>query len=318
MKKLFWGLCITSLVGLFAACEKLNDLNVQENALISQIADASSKLEVATSELPADIGEFIAQNYSPLGVQVAYKVDGKGFEVGLDNDVYLYFNAGNSFLGHFSGPGGHGGHGGPFGHGGPAGGGGCLHGDSVDVATLPAAIADYVAANYPDATISAAVVKFSGNFAVELSDGNILFFDVDGNYIATCGAWDGGPGGPVGPGCDSMHMDHDSLDWQADCLTGDAVDVAALPQVILDGIAANAPEGVTIVSAVVKPNGDYAVELSNGAVLIFDAEGNFEHPCGGPGGGHGGPGGGHGGPGGGHGGPGGGHGGPGGGHGGHG
>lgn len=298
MKKLFWGLCITSLVGLFAACEKLNDLNIQENALVSQIADASSKLTIATSELPTAIGEFIHENYAPLGVQAAYKVEGKGFEVGLDNDVFLYFNAGNSFLGHFSGPGGPGGHGGPFGHGGPANNGGCLHGENVEVATLPSAIADYVAANAPDATITAAVVKPSGNYAVELSDGSILFFDAAGSYIAACGEWGGGPGGPVGPGCDSLHMDHDSLGWQTDCLTGDAVDVTALPPAIADSIAANAPEGITIASAVVKPNGNYAVELSNGAVLIFDAEGNFEHPCGGPGG----PGGGHGGPGDGHGG----------------
>lgn len=295
MKQLFWGLCITSLVVLFASCEKIGNLNVQNEALVSQIADASSKLAIATTDLPAEITDYIASNYGELGVQVANKVDGKGYEVGLDNDVYVYFSENRDFLGHFSGPHGHGGHGG---HGGPVDNGGCMHGDSVDVATLPAAIADYVALNNPTATITAAVVKPSGNYGVELSDGTILFFDVDGNYIAACGAWGDGPGGPVGPGCDSMHIehdsihiehdsihiDHDSLDWQTDCLEGTAVDIASLPQAIIDNVTANAPADVTIASAVVHADGDYAVVLSNGAILIFDADGNFEHPCGGPGG----------------------------------
>ena len=55
----------------------------------------------------------------------------------------------------------------------------------------------------------------------------------------------------------------------------EVIPVDSLPTSILDYVAANYPDSVTIVKAILTHSGKYVVGLSNGIVLVFDANGNF-------------------------------------------
>ena len=157
----------------------------------------------------------------------------------------------------------------------------CMRGDTVDVSELPQAAADQIATDYPNATIQTVVKKHHGKaYAVELSDGTILIFKADGSLIGTCDTLSSGP--HHGPG------DHP---YDGGCLGGDTLTVADLPQAAVDYVAANYPNE-TIQTVVSKFDGKaFAVELSDGTVLIFKADGTFVGTC--PGGPGNGPGGGH-------------------------
>jgi hypothetical protein len=230
---------------------------------------------VDVSELPQATADYIMANYPTLTIQtVVYKEHGDrtGYAVELSDGTILLFNGEGEFhhiCGDFpgggDGDGGHGGHGGGHdggGHHGNQGGdhgphgpqGGCFAGDSIDVATLPTAITDYVTANFGGETITAAVVKPSGKFGVELSNDTVLLFAADGAFIKVC---DGQPdGGPHHHHCDT------------------AVTIDDLPQAAQDYIAANYA-GETVVRGCQKNNGNYIVKLSNGVKILFDADGNM-------------------------------------------
>lgn len=252
MKRILFGLLLASSVTVFFACEQEN-LSLQNDELIQQISASAEKTEINPDALPAGIISYVSTNYAPLAIESAARAHNLGYEVVLENNLFLYFNDEQDCLG----GGGPGGPGGPHPHH-----GGCMKGDTIDLATLPTAIVDYVAANYPDATIAVAVQKFSGKYGVELSDGTNLIFDADGVFITLCG---GGPGGPPPP--------------HGGCLAGDTLAAGDLPQAATDYIAANYPD-LSIQTVVVKPIGVFAVELSDGVVLLFNPEGVFLHICG--------------------------------------
>lgn len=291
-----FGLTLLGLVGLFWACEK--DNAADSMALADEIALSTAKEAIDIASLPAAISAYIADTYAPLTAESAWYVAGAGYEVALEDGGLLYFSEENTCL-----------------ERGPRAGrrGGCLHGDTLSLDSLLQTIADYVAANYPDATIQVAVSKRDGAiYAVQFSDGVVLLFDAAGAYLREC------MGGPGSHPQDSIHHDsihHDSFPHdtirpngggpRGGCLAGDTLTTADVPQAALDYIAANYPD-LTVQTVVSKADGAVlAVELSDGVVLLFDAEGAFVKICGvrGNGGGHGpGNGGGHGGHGGGHGG----------------
>ncbi len=211
-------------------------------------------------ELPQAAADYITANYPTLTIQtVVYKERGdrSGYAVQLsDGSTILLFNGMGRFVsicGRFPGGGdGPGGHGGDHGPHGPQG--GCFAGDTIDVATLPTAITDYVTANFGGETITVAVVKPSGKFGVELSNDTVLLFAADGTFIKVCdGQPDGGP-----------HHHH--------CNT--AVTIDDLPQAAQDYIAANYA-GDTVVRGCQKNNGNYIVKLSNDVKILFDADGNM-------------------------------------------
>ena len=255
MKRILFGLLLASTVTLFFACEQDASL-LQGDELVQQIAASAEKTSVSAEALPAGILDYINTNYAPLAIENASIVKKMGYEVMLENNFFLYFNQDQECLGAGGGPGGFGG---PHPH--PHF-GGCMKGDTVDIATLPVAITDYVTANYPDATISVAVVKPSGKFGVELSDGTMLIFDADGVFLTLCGQCPGGPPPPHGG-----------------CMAGDTIDLTGLPQAAQDYVLATYPD-LTIQTVVVKPIGVFAVELSDGTVLLFNPEGVFLHLCG--------------------------------------
>ncbi|MBI1224775.1 MAG: hypothetical protein GC192_06025 [Bacteroidetes bacterium] len=142
---------------------------------------------------------------------------------------------------------------------------------AVTVAQLPTSVREYVALSFTPIEIDAAWHVTSMGYEVELEDGQNLYFRENGGCMGT-GL--GGGGGVFR------------------CMHGDTVDVSELPQAAVDYIAANYA-GTDIVTVVYKQHGDragYAVELSDGNILLFNGTGDFFSLCGdfdGDGDGHG-------------------------------
>ncbi len=121
--------------------------------------------------------------------------------------------------------------------------------NSINVATLPQVILDYISTNYPNETIETSEIEDNGNYEVTLSNNIELIFDSNGDFIG---------------------VDDDSADDYGDA----DINPADLPKNILDYILANCPEN-TIVEAELENNGNYEVELENSTILVFDGNGAF-------------------------------------------
>lgn len=282
MKKVLLGVLLASFVGLWA-CQKdlLNDSTL---GLLDTIANDTNTDPVGTTELPNSIVNYVNDNYSPLEIEMVYMSADNGYQVVLEDGQELFFSVNGEFLGDGEGNQGNegthgGGHMGHGSHGNGNQGGGCaancIAGDTLNTADLPQAVLDYVGENYPDLDITVAVLKPSGKFGVELSDGTVLLFDEAGDFIKECT----GDGEMHGGGHGQGHHGGET----STCTFGDTLAVTDLPQSAVDYVATNYP-GEDIVVVVAKPNGDYGVELSGGTVLIFDQDGTFEHECGNHGG----------------------------------
>lgn len=121
--------------------------------------------------------------------------------------------------------------------------------NSINTATLPQTVLDYITANYPNNTVKKAEIENNGNFEVTLDNDIELIFDVEGQFLG---------------------VDDDSSNDYGDS----DVALSDLPQVILDFITANYPNE-TITEAELENNENYEVELSDHTDLVFDADGNF-------------------------------------------
>ena len=60
-------------------------------------------------------------------------------------------------------------------------------GTIISVEDLPAVVLAYVTENYPDDSITTAMLKNNGYFFVHLSNGVMLLFDTDGNILFDSG-----------------------------------------------------------------------------------------------------------------------------------
>ncbi|MCB0517736.1 MAG: PepSY-like domain-containing protein [Lewinellaceae bacterium] len=267
MKNFIFGVLALGIMAGFFACQKDNSLSTNATDEISQIASSTSKQSVTVAELPSAIPQYVDMAFTPVQIEAAWRVQGAGYEVELEDGQALYFRNNGDCLGR-----------GDEDRGGP--GFRCMHGDSVDVATLPQGITDYVAANYSGETIVKAVAKPNGGFAVELSGGAILLFKADGTFFRECGDGPEPGGGHGGPG--GHHGGHHGPGHgpgpNGGCAVGDTIDIATLPAGVTDYVTANY-NGETIVVAVVKPTGKFGVELSNGIVLLFKPDGTFIKEC---------------------------------------
>ncbi len=247
------------IVALAFACQKETTTdNVAD--LMNQIATSSDKQQVAVAELPIELRDYVALSFTPIEIEAAWRVRGKGFEIELEDGQNLYFRENGRCMG-----------------AGRGGGGGifrCMRGDTVALSELPAAAVEYIAA-HSDAAIQTVVFKQHGDrvgYAVELSDGTILLFNGAGEFFHRCGEFDGdGPGhgghhgdGPHGP--------------DGGCMAGDNVGEDNLPLAATQFITLTYGDQ-TITAVVVKPSGKFAVELSAGTVLLFTADGLFIKEC---------------------------------------
>ncbi|GEM_PF-1018702 len=261
MKNLIYGMLAMSIMALSFACQKDNS-TTDATDMMNAIANSSDKQAITVAQLPTDVQEYVALSFTPLEIEAAWRVRGMGYEVELEDGQDLYFRENGRCMGA-------GRNGGTF---------RCMRGDTVDVSELPQVSADYVAANYPNATIQTVVYKAHGNrsgYAVELSDGTILLFRGAGGFVHICGEFDGnGPGGHHGGG-----PGHGGPNGpNGGCAAGDTVAMADLPQDAVNYVTTNYPdENITVV--VVKPSGKFGVELSSGTVLLFTANGVFIKEC---------------------------------------
>ncbi|MEY3051416.1 MAG: hypothetical protein RLY31_1201 [Bacteroidota bacterium] len=256
MKKLSFALLLLLPMALFVGSCQQDGVLPTSDDLINTIAQSDTKQLLTSDQVPADITAFVTRSFDPIAMEAAWIVEKSGYEVAMEDGHLLYFNARRRFIGQNDGSR----------H--ARGARRCMYGDAVTADDLPATTQDYIAENYPDETIEFVTVKPNGAFGVKLSDGTVLLFKADGEFVRECGK-PAGPGGPMGPGgghpCACMH--------------GDTVDVSVLPTAVTDYIAENYPDE-TIQTAVLKASGKFAVELGEGTVLLFDADGNFLKDCG--------------------------------------
>jgi hypothetical protein len=255
MKKLFFGMLLASVMGMFFACQK--DSLSTATDLINTIANADSKQLVQVEDLSSNITGYVSQNYAPVSVEAAWHVSKAGYEVALEDGQVLYFNERHHFLG------------GDDGSGHPHGQRRCMRGNEASVNDLPAAATQHITDNFPGETVELVKIKLNGFFAVKLSGGGVLLFDADGAFIRECGEM-AGPGEP-GSGPGGGHP--------CGCMYGDTLTVDDLAPAAADFIATEYPDE-TIAIVVLKASGKWAVELGDGTVLLFDADGVFIKECG--------------------------------------
>ncbi len=257
MKNLIYGLLAMGVVAFAFACQKeTNTDNVAD--LMNQIANSSDKELKAVSQLPNELKDYVAFSFTPLEIEAAWHVRGKGYEVELEDGQNLYFRENGRCIGA-----GRGGGGGVF---------RCMRGEVVDVSELPQAALEYIADKY-DSPIETVVLKQHGDrtgYAVKLADGTILLFNGAGDFFHVCGEFDGG--GHGGHHGDGPHGPHGG------CMAGDDVGVDNLPQLAAEYIATSYADQ-TIASVVVKPTGKFGVELSGGVILLFTPNGVFIKEC---------------------------------------
>ncbi len=140
---------------------------------------------------------------------------------------------------------------------------------AVTVAQLPTDVREYVALSFTPVEIEAAWRVRGMGYEVELEDGQDLYFRENGRCMGT-----GRNGGIFR------------------CMRGDTVDMSELPQAAADYVTANY-DGLSIQTVVHKTHHQHegwAVELSDGTILLFNADGVFFNLCGdfdGDGDGHG-------------------------------
>ena len=128
--------------------------------------------------LPA-ILEYIEMNYQGIGIDEAEMEHGEQYEVTLNDDTVLIFNANGEFLGVGVDENDQDGDGDydweeEDGHD---------DGDTIDPSELPDMALAYLADNYPDLTIVHAEIEDEGEYEVTMSNGLEVYFDADGNFL---------------------------------------------------------------------------------------------------------------------------------------
>lgn len=240
---LFIGVALTS-------CGKGDNL-AEDDQLIEEIALADSRVAVAPEELPAAALTFINERHFDTYVEEVFLVASRGFECVLGNEERLYFDLAGRVL-EFRGrvrPNG------PFGPNGPHG---PCHNPNfgrwqpVRVINLPACITDYVAANYPDATIHRAKSR-AGHFVIGISGPLLLRFDNNCDFVEEFT-----PVRPCGGQCNEVAEE-------------------ALPSAVSSYISANYPNAEFVKAC--ERGGRTVVFMLNGEggrlILGFGPEGNL-------------------------------------------
>ncbi len=240
MKNLAFYLLGGALAIWLTACNKDSATDFQQlddEALATAIADDRSKTEIDPAALPAEVLNYLSENFFETYVEAAYFADGKGYEVTLATEDRTFFNLRHRILRHRLND-----RPGPCGR--------LLGGDPIPVDSLRPAILDYIATHYPDATILRAKIK-GGRVIVLLSGHVILVFTPDGVFEL-----------------DSQHW----VDCRP-CVSATQVDI---PAAVLAQIEAQFPDGEIkrvcrrgdrIVIGLTAPDGRH--------ILVYDKDWNF-------------------------------------------
>ncbi|MEL6864007.1 MAG: PepSY-like domain-containing protein [Bacteroidota bacterium] len=241
MKNFFLVAIAALSLSFFNSCSK-SDQDLSDAALIAEISTSSEKISVEPADLPQDIVQVVEDDYFETYIETASRVDAKGYEVELGSGDRLYCNMDGNELraedGRFRGR--------------PHRAGPCGFGRRVDVADLPAAITDYVAANYPDAEIRRAKTK-GDVYIVAVTAPAILVFDLEGNFV------------------EETHGFRHCRLW------GEPIEIEDLSGTITEYITANYPDAELKKAANLR-NGNIVVGVLLGddrKILVFDQDGNF-------------------------------------------
>jgi len=126
--------------------------------------------DVNISDLPQSIIDFIATYYPGISIEEAEIENNGNYEIELENDVELIFDADGNFLGVASDENDN-----------------DEDEDETDInpADLPQIIKDYIIASYPNNTIIEAEIEEDGSYEVTLNNGVELEFDADGNFVSS-------------------------------------------------------------------------------------------------------------------------------------
>ena len=139
--------------------------------------------------------------------------------------------------------------------------------EGVSVKDLPSLISGYVLTNNAPWEIEMAFHASPHGYEVFLENGLCIYFDENGHHLNHDGLH-GDMGNHHGGGDHGINF----------CLAGDTLDVADLPQTVIDYVTTN-HAGATIVTVVLKPSGNLAVEISTGDILMFGSSGDYYHEC---------------------------------------
>lgn len=236
---------------------------------------------VATSELPDRVRNHAAATFPGSSVLRASQNPIMGYELQLNNSWEMYYNVAGDFV--------------------------YKEYDERDddrpipVSSLPQNVRDYIATNYPNATILWAEVD-DDEYEVTLNDGTELYFDLRGRFIKA--ELDDVPVNPADlpanilsyiqanfPNAQIVRAKRDDNYYEVYLnngielyfsITGNfigidsddrQVNISDLPAAITAYVSQNCPN-LTIVSAEIDDN-MYEIELSNGTELYFDLNGNF-------------------------------------------
>jgi hypothetical protein len=138
-------------------------------------------IDINPEDLPQVILDYILVNYPNEIIDDAELENNDNYEIELNNNVVLVFNANGTFLG--------------VGVDEDNQDGDNHENDQViDPATLPQIILNYISANYPSDVILQAKIESDGNYEVTLSTGLEILFDTNGIFLGTGNGDDDGDG----------------------------------------------------------------------------------------------------------------------------
>lgn len=191
---------------------------------------------------PAAIETYVSDNYSDAMIEETWLTSTGEYIVLLEDDTVLVFNASEQFVIAFN-----------------------LDGyvsnfeddfEEVDPASLPQTILDYIASNHADEELDIAGINAEdGEYVIVFESGLVLIFDTDGNFVEQF-----------------TEDDYDDYDYEEDL---EEVDVATLPQPILDYLASNHADATIEEAFIDSEEGEYIIILDSDIIVIFDLDGNF-------------------------------------------
>ena len=143
-----------------------------EEVVEDEMGDGEEEEEedMEVTEYPAAIDEYVALNYPDAMIDGVELEEDGSYEVELDNEVELLFDADGNFLEEE------------------------IEEEEEEeeesetdmanyVTEYPAAIDEYIGLNHPDTTLDGVLLKEDGTYEAELADGTSWLFDADGNFL---------------------------------------------------------------------------------------------------------------------------------------
>ena len=167
MKKILFALLLLATVGAFVSCEQ-EEIIVDDDVLIEEIATATHKASVEPEDLPDEINAHVEESFFDTYVETAQLIEDKGYEVQMGNGDLLYFDKNNRRL---------------IGRRLRSICRRVARARPVDVNNIPQPIVDFVSNNFNGAQIVRARYTHNDNLLVALDNHVILRFDINNQFV---------------------------------------------------------------------------------------------------------------------------------------